>query len=301
MLLCLLLCSQIPFLRMETTRDIQIGLGYNVWLYNWSNDSNCVDKPVLGYYNSDDPSVLRSHIRWFDDLGIDFVMVTWQGINNNPYVNQNAHFFFEVLRSCSKHVRACILIEKTGAETNETELCNYIFDEFVVQYPHSYYYYNGKPLIIFFSVGSTIFNASRPLKEDSRFTIVTMGIYEQDDWLYQNINYPEKGFPPNYGGESPRNRQIPVIPRYDDTHITNPPRPSQYCCDPQLTWLFDAEWKRALEAVKNNEVDVITISWWNEYAERTNIEPHYDFTALDKNPFLLYNKAKTYIQIAKRI
>jgi hypothetical protein len=260
-----------------------------------------VDKPVLGYYNSDNLGVLRSHIYWFDDLGIDFVMIPWQGVNNNPYVNQNTHLFFEVLKSCSKHVRACICIEKTGAETNETELYNYISDEFVAQYPNNYYYHKGKPLIIFFSVDSTIFNASDPLKKDSRFTTVTMGISEQDDWLYQNINYPEKGFPPNYGGESPRCGHIPVIPRYDDTHITNPPRPSQYCCDPQLTWLFDAEWKKALDAVKNNEVDVITISWWNEYAERTNIEPHYDYTALNKDPFFLYNKTKTYIQIAKQI
>jgi len=61
-----------------------------------------------------------------------------------------------------------------------------------------------------------------------------------------------------------------------------------------LSLAFFEEWKKALDAVKNNEVDVITISWWNEYAERTNIEPHYDFTALDKNPFFLYNKTKTY-------
>jgi len=288
---------------VEEKGDVQVGLGYNVWMYNWEDDPNCVDVPFLGYYNSDDPIVLRSHVYWFNDLGLDFVMVTWQGRYYNPYVDQNCKLFFEVVKNYSKRVKACIIVEKTGNETNEAEIYDYIYEEFVMKYPTVYYYYKGKPLIIFFSVDSTIFSyPDDPLQYDSRFTVIKMGVYASDEWLYQNIYYPGKdgnASDKTWQGESPRCRHIPVIPRYDDRFITSPPRNSTYYVDPELTWLYDAEWEKAIEAVENGEVEVITISWWNEYAERTNIEPHYDYTALDKDPFLLYNKTKHYIQVVK--
>ena len=37
------------------------------------------------------------------------------------------------------------------------------------------------------------------------------------------------------------------------------------------------------------------ITSWNEYPERTEIEPHYDATACNQDPYFLYNKTKNYI------
>lgn len=47
--------------------------------------------------------------------------------------------------------------------------------------------------------------------------------------------------------------------------------------------------------VKQGAIDVITIASWNEYAERSNIEPHIDATALNKDPYYLFNLTKYYI------
>ena len=35
---------------------------------------------------------------------------------------------------------------------------------------------------------------------------------------------------------------------------------------------------------------------WNEYNERTQIEPHHDHDAFDPDPFYLYNITKQHIQ-----
>ncbi|MEM2099658.1 MAG: hypothetical protein QXU99_07995 [Candidatus Bathyarchaeia archaeon] len=305
-----------PILLLETVfltyiavnkRYVEVGMGYNVWFtMDWENDTNCIDKPVLGYYKSNNVSILLQHIKWFDELGIDFVIVNWQGIYYNPPCNENAQLFFQVLANYTgkNKIKACICVQITGNWTDETEIYGYVWDNFVTRYYPVYHHYQGKPLILFFSECSTIYNSTDPLKKDSRFTVISMGVKSYDDWLYNAIYYPERADEnswcavKNWEGDSPRCRHIPVTPRFDERHIgyiSDRPPSIGYYVDPELTWLYDAEWEKALKAVKENQVDVITISWWNEFAERSQIEPCYDATAKSADPYFIFNKTKYYI------
>jgi hypothetical protein len=283
-------------------------MGYNVWFtMDWENDPNVIDKPILGYYKSNNVSVLLQHVKWFAELDIDFVIVNWQGIYYNPPCNENAKLFFQILANYlgTHRIQAAICVQITGNWTDETEIYDYVWDNFVTKYQQFYYHYQGKPLILFFSECSTIYNRTDPLQKDPRFTVISMGVKSYDDWLYNAIYYPERTNEnpwcgvKNWEGVSPRCRHIPVTPRFDERFITqNPqdrPPPIGYYVDPELTWLYDAEWKKALEAVKENQVDVITISWWNEFAERSQIEPCYDATAQSTDPYFIFNKTKYYI------
>ncbi|MDI6905538.1 MAG: hypothetical protein QMD13_08675 [Candidatus Bathyarchaeia archaeon] len=65
-------------------KDIKVGAYYYLWYTgNWTRDhSNCVDTPVLGHYNSSEPSLIQKHLDWFEELRIDFLILSWWGIDS---------------------------------------------------------------------------------------------------------------------------------------------------------------------------------------------------------------------------
>jgi hypothetical protein len=66
--------------------------------------------------------------------------------------------------------------------------------------------------------------------------------------------------------------------------------------DPNLTQgTYDREWENAIQLWRDGKIDTIMITSWNEYPERTAIEPHYDATASNRDPYCLYNQTKDYI------
>lgn len=48
---------------------------------NWSAP-RILDEPYLGLYNSNDSDVIKQHFRWLEDLKVDFIIVSWWGINS---------------------------------------------------------------------------------------------------------------------------------------------------------------------------------------------------------------------------
>jgi len=239
--------------------------------------------------------VCRSHIECFDDLGIDFAMMTWYGLGS--FTDYADKVVFQTAMNYSKHVKFCILVQpynETLNGYNYSQIYDYIYSAFVMQYPGMYYNYSGKPLILFYNAEHLTGIWIKHLQYDPRFTVIVYGSRYAADWLYENIS-------PYYEGPSPRNRHVPVIPRFDETNFDNITRPKQYKIDQNLTdGLYDRTWQNAIDYVKKGYVDVITIQCWNEYAERSNIEPHKDATA-NVDDFYLYRKTKTYMQILRGV
>lgn len=94
--------------------------------------------------------------------------------------------------------------------------------------------------------------------------------------------------------------EINVIPRYDISHWENFSKP----IDQNLTeGIYDKQWNKVLNLARQGKVRIVTITSWNEYAERTQIEPSWDKTSsLQKNnPFYLYNKTQNYIKQLRNI
>ena len=67
--------------------------------------------------------------------------------------------------------------------------------------------------------------------------------------------------------------------------------------------IYDKQWNKVLNLARQGKVRIVTITSWNEYAERTQIEPSWDKTSsLQKNdPFYLYNKTQNYIKQLRNI
>ena len=94
--------------------------------------------------------------------------------------------------------------------------------------------------------------------------------------------------------------QTSVTPRYDESNL--PDRPGNVTVDINLNQgTYDNEWTNAIELWKQGKIDIILISSWNEYPERTAIEPHYDATSSNTDPYFLYNKTHSYISQIRQL
>ena len=272
--------------------NIKVGVFFYVWYDPKDSTSwrypKIHDKPVLGHYNSCDPEVIKQHLKWISDAYIDFIVICWYGYTSYKFINDTAHQVFEVAKNVSTNVKLCIAVEPF----NETEkgydyagIYNYVWNNFVKPYEPFYFHYQGKPLLLFYQGKYLVQNGNFP--KNNTFTIEIFGHEEYCTWVY---GYAEEL---RVDGPYPRNRQFSVMPRYDETSIPN--RTRQHCIDPRLEYLYVEQWEEALKLASRGAIDIITITSWNEFPERTAIEPHYDSTAWNKNPYYLYDLTRTYI------
>jgi hypothetical protein len=118
---------------------------------------------------------------------------------------------------------------------------------------------------------------------DSRFTSKIIGEEPYTQWMYLDLVR-----------QVVRENEVSVTPRYDESRLAD--RQMGIQIDPQLDQgVYDCEWQKAIQLWQQGQVKTILISSWNEYYERTAIEPHFDATAVNEDPYFLYNKTETYI------
>jgi hypothetical protein len=276
---------------------VNVGIFYYVWYGapesdNWSAPE-FVDYPVsvLGNYSSANSTVIRQQLFWIRDLGVDFVVVSWWGFYDRygNFTDSNAKLVFKTAEDINTTLKFAVMVEplNNSGKYDFGGIYNYIYEEFVVPYSSVYYNYDERPLICFFDNGSltssgpTSFNDS-----ESRFNTVLVGQTEYVQWEYTSANcYVE----PKH---VPYTDEISVTPRFDDSRFRTP------SCVNDSTLaegLYDQEWKNAMQLWRSGTIHTIIITSWNEYVERTEIEPHYDATAYNHDPYFLYNKTKDYI------
>ncbi len=69
-----------------TTPDAWVGASYYFWyrsdLSNWRD--GYIHMPLLGEYRSDDPRVIRTHLEWAQEYGVDVFFVSWAGYDGDP-------------------------------------------------------------------------------------------------------------------------------------------------------------------------------------------------------------------------
>jgi len=276
----------------------KIGLYYYPWYVgDWSvNHKNCPDTPVLGQYNSSDLHVMDQHLNWFEQLGIDFIIFSWWG-KGSPADANTKIMANEISRNYS-NIQFFIMVEPftTGWDEaynplngicNYTLIYNYIYDTYADHYNSSYFYLDGKPAIGFYD-GPTRNLTINGVPDDNRFTSRLIGPFPNDNWEYQ-VPDPSLSTQPVC-----MDNEISVCPRYDahgwheDVNYTQE--------------LYDQQWHKAISDANQGKVNIVTIISWNEYAERTQIEPTNDTTsAFKSDPFHLFNKTKQYIETIKTI
>ncbi|MEM2094840.1 MAG: hypothetical protein QXI32_06040, partial [Candidatus Bathyarchaeia archaeon] len=273
--------------------QILVGVFYYVWYgeeRHWNEDQQSVvvdipsTKYYRGYYSSLNRTVICQQLKLIEEAGIDFVIISWTGIDT--YEDKATQLVFRVIQEENLDVKAAIMVEPTEyygckgdfCELNETRIAqakSYILDKYVHPYKKQYFFWEDRPLLAFFV----------PLNppKDLIFSTRVVGNREFGDWPYWTI-------PPivSYDGV------VAVLPRHDDSRLqrSNPiVKDEDYSAR-----LYDQQWEFVL-AMKD-KVKAVLITTWNEYHERTMIEPHIDATVriLGYEPDYLYKKTQTYIK-----
>jgi hypothetical protein len=295
LILALVLIIFVIFILIPPKRP-QVGAFYYVWYdpaqsVSWEHPKT-QDKPVLGYYNSCDSTIIGQHFRWLSDLGVDFIIVSWWGIYNQSdwysFINNSTVQVFQVAKANFTNVKVAVMVEafnETGTY-NFTEIYDWIYTNLVQQYPTVYFKVDDKPLLCFFN-GQNM-TSLHVFQRDERFTVKIVGNDNTAEWQYDGVTKKDN---PSTAIPFPRYRQISVSPRFDDFYV----RENNETVDAKLEYLYAQQWQKAFDYVKQNALDFITITSWNEFPERTAIEPHYDATASNRDPYYLYNETKNYI------
>lgn len=257
---------------------------------NWSAP-RILDEPYVGPYNSNGTTIIKQHFTWLEDLKIDFLIVSWWGINS--FTDNSTRMIFQTAVENQTRVKLCIMIEPYNATNliDFNQIYGYIYDNYVQPFFTVYYKLENKPLLLFFNEDN--FTNATTFYKDSRFNVKISGQKSYVDWVYHD-KIPGQW----QRGILPYNRVLPVCPSFDDSHVRYP----NHTIDVDYSNnSYINDWKRALNCSRYDQVDIITICSWNELEERTAIEPHINPNATDKNPFYLYNITKTYVYNLSRV
>jgi hypothetical protein len=244
-----------------------VGIHYFAWYRpdpaGWSNDVTRMPadspKPWLGWYDSGDTDVITTQIRQIEDAGFDFVAV--HVIPALPRTWRNAGTFFG---SLSGHrLQAALVLDGLYDASPSTKAMwvEMAKAEFVTN--THYLRLHGEPLVMLFS---TRLDFDAP-------GFVLRNVY----WSYR---YDPGGNPFNGNGAlesrdwpfwapTPQplaNGMVPVIPGYTDVELGR----SRPMLHPRNNGqMYREQWQRALAL----HPEVILVYSWNEYFERTAIEP----------------------------
>ncbi len=277
----------------------KIGIFYYVWynpdwVFSW-NRTEVVDEPVLGYYNSSDLATIETHLGQMQEMGIDFVIISWWGFHDSygQFSDFSAKQIFKVAEQSKSTMKFALMVEPFNNTIHPTyeyaEIYEHVYTEFVLSHP-SLYYTVTKPMIFFYNNETLTINGSIPHKDD-RFNSIVVGQSDYAEWVYTDLNCHDA---PKL---VPNTNQVSVSPRYDDYRLQ---RDKTSTVDPDLTdGTYEREWTNATRLWKEGKINTIVISTWNEFKERTQIEPNYDATASNKDPYLLFKQTKTLISQLK--
>lgn len=279
--------------------------GYNQTSHTWTggdgtshwNDGGAgivLDYPIFGYYNSYNNDTLKEQIGLMKSSGIDFIVISWWGVSH--YTDNASKNVFKFLLGNGIDFKACFIVEPYEG-INYTQVYNYIYSNYVQPYNIWYMKFEGKPLIFFFN----------PIYEgfykDERFNVFVVGNPPNDVdvifWKGMDCLDAYGGFThiEYYSGKPVINYEgiVSIVPRYDDKALYDAGSRSTFMqFDRLLTKnLYGKEWNFVIQ--NKDSIKMVLIYSWNEYHERTAIEPLYDYTT-GKSQYYLLNLTKYYVK-----
>ena len=288
-----LIGSTFPYiLNCKSTRNVSVGVYYYPWYkqgwgnYHWNSSAeypqwDVVDFPLLGYYSCQEENVIRQHLEWMAEIGLDFIILSWWGsgigaFGGGSYEDESCRLIFSTIKQYEYSIKAVIMVEGFNETKtyNFPSIFNYINETFVTPYADVYMTINDKPLLCWYNSENMTGTLDNPKPEniieihsDNRFESRIVGHNDYVDWWFSipcSVN--DSPLPPL----SKADGMICVEPRYDDYYIG---RNSRF--DGNYTEsLYDKQWEEAIRLAREGKVKHVTIYSWNEYHERSQIEPH---------------------------
>jgi len=297
-------------LATSSSRKVTVAVFYYVWYgdglggrhWNDSISGAVVDRPAIGYYSSINESVIKWQLNLMRKAGIDVVFISWWG--PGTYEDRAAKEVFKLLPKYG--LEGAILVEpfKGGGVVDALtkygpkfwdKVLPYLDSTFISKYPDTYFRLNGKPLILTFAPVGLLYlpNTSKYV-----FRVVAICVDElravglRADWdLWPNYLAPWTKPRENVSLRVRTDGYVAITPRFDISACRSGMLRGDNCwltLDPTYSLgAYVKEWSWVLK--HSREVRIVAIYSWNEYHERSEIEPHYDATKPKGLPYDPYN------------
>jgi hypothetical protein len=318
--------------KASTNNEIKVGVFYYPWYDGKGYHCNghpsdyginltdtwwrVIDVPVLGntsnstycMYASDNVTVIKQHLDWFRDAGIDFGIISWWGPNS--FEDNHTNILFTVTSSHAPWFRWVISIEG-GTQKDWHEWKDWVYENYTKKYRQIWLNdpEENKPFLFWMNSDITNDNDTRQsIEKDNDFSIRILGQADYSDWkTWTPYSYggSTSAFPPSL------NEFMCVMPRYDERGLApDRNRCADKCLngsdwenvDPLNEPLYDYQWKEVLSNASAGKIKYVSIATWNDFTERTQIEPCYDNTSAygDYSTFLL-DKTRYYTSQLRHI
>ena len=273
------------------------GLGSPGWnSTNSPGGGAVVDTPNIGYYVSDSNRTFRTQISEMQGAGISFAIVSWWGPSTSGEagaINRATVDLIRYLEHTNSSFKLSIMVDAFGSggptSLPVSQTYRYVQDTFVNPYRRWYFDWQGKPLLLFFN----------PLQpgQNVNFTVRTIGNRPNPvNWIFwdapQNFSQGEGGTGVNLSNDIGNpwisaDGEVTLVPRIDSYYNYADGYQSGYLRfdDSLRLGLYQYEWNYAL--THRDGVKLVLIYSWNEYHERTAIEPQVDGTSTLGEDYLL--------------
>jgi hypothetical protein len=294
----------------------KVGLFYYVWYQgvygsdHWNGTPSddptslrwkVVDEPVLGFYNSSDPNVIKQHLDWFKELDIDFLIISWWGPNS--FEDNATKAVFSMIQEHDYPIQIVIMVEayNNSGTYDFNAICDYINNTYVVPYGGIYMKLYGLPLVCFWNdnIKMTATQANRDAIHNvtgftTRIVGQTPSYVDWYAWRPCSTDQDSMGYPSIFPKLSMDGFTC-IEPRYDDSHIGGTHTFDENYSD----GMYDQQWRIVQEYENQGNLSIVAIYSWNEYHERSQIEP---YIGPDGQYVLLpFYKTYHYIQIFQPI
>ncbi len=269
--------------------------GWNVTGGNSTGGFAVVDEPAIGYYVSDSNSTFQLQVQEMERAGLSYAVVSWWGnasSGRDGAVNRATLDLFKYLKGTNSTFRIAVMVDAYNGSNNLSgsaykEDYDYVYSSFVEPYGNWYFDWQGKPLLMFF--GPLV-----PGMNDSRFAVRTIGNYNsqpadssrEPDWIFwtapSQFYQDEGGSGVNYTNDLGNpvvssDGEVTIVPRIDSYYyyLGDPQHRGFLQFDSNLSLgLYQDEWTYVIQ--HKDEIGMVLIYSWNEYYERSAIEPHIE-------------------------
>ena len=282
------------------------GLGSPGWNSStYPGGGSVVDTPAIGYYVSDSNATFQWQVNGMRSAGISFAVISWWGPSRTGEagaINKAALDFFKFLKGTNSDFKVAIMVDsfEGGNNLNESALSSvydYVFSQFASTYSNWYFSWEGHPLLLFF-------NPIYPQTNDARFTERTIGNRPNPvDWQFWNApgaffnSQLQPGVDATNDIGNPfisSDGEVTITPRIDSYYNNRTGYQEGYLrFDPALQQgLYQKEWDYVLD--HRSEVKLVLVYSWNEYHERSAIEPNFNHASNHTDSYLL-NLTRSYV------